>query len=106
MGKMTARQVATELKKSARWHRDFGGELARQAYDKSADFVLEHLIETDEQRRERFELWCASRFPGEAVGDVFFRRDDGRYWLGWIEDRWEAFCAALTWHGEAEGGVA
>lgn len=95
---MTAEQVVAALKKSARWHHDFGGELARQSYERAAALVREHLIETDEQRRERFEAWCVyeglykQKFP------------DGHYISEVVQTAWDSWQAALTWRGETKGG--
>jgi hypothetical protein len=123
MTKMTAEQVAAELAKHGRWHRDFGGELARQAYDKSAELIREHLIETDEQRRERFEAWLwrfvFANMDEQQLADIdsagkekhdfakakFFERDgDGQYEQVDVEQSWISWQAALTWRGETKGG--
>jgi hypothetical protein len=67
--------------------------------------VREHLIETDEQRRERFEAWCTSTWLSDAGETQWFgRRNDVRYWIQWVEDQWTSWQAALTWRGETKGG--
>lgn len=102
MTKMTAEQVAYALKKSARWHRDFGGELARQAYERAAALIRDHLIETDEQRRERFESWRLAH--GDTPVTLRQKHDDGTYRDTALRLMWGSFQAALTWRGETKGG--
>lgn len=82
--------------------------------------IRDHLIETDEQRRERFEAWFwwlllrhkdAAELNGahEAKRDAarqmtFVRDSDGSYGTYGVEEVWMAWQAALTWRGETKGG--
>ncbi len=108
MTKMTAEQVAAECKRLA-WLLDTGGTVGdtSEAYGlrAAADLIREHLIETDEQRRERFESWWRSENK-YAAPDAFRRDADLKYAYGNVRSQFEAWQAALTWRGETKGGEA
>jgi len=104
MTKMTAEQVANQFDKSADWHRTFGTCAAAMIYRDAATEIREHLIETDEQRRERFEAWHRKRY-GPSF-DHMLARDWHGYVNGGTNMMWLAFHAALTCRGEAKGGEA
>jgi len=105
MTKMTAEQVAAECKRLA-WLLDTGGTVGdtSEAYGLrvAADLIREHLIETDEQRRERFEAWHRKLY-GPSF-DHMLARDCHGYANGSTNMMWLAFHAALTCRGETKGG--
>lgn len=102
MKRLTAEQLVKALRRAAR-KVSGKSDLAAAALDEAASAVREHLTETDEQRRERFERWCESNLR-RPVNPI--RQQDGRYMDCVVQQWFEIWQAALTWHGETEGGGA
>jgi len=105
MTKMTAEQVAAECKRLA-WLLDTGGTVGdtSEAYGLrvAADLIREHLSESDDQRRERFESWRLAH--GDTPVTLRQKHDDGTYRDTALRLMWGSFQAGATWRGETKGG--
>lgn len=123
MTKMTAEQVADRLVSQIAGADTVWGHANDSALRESIRLIREHLIETDEQRRERFEAWlwqfvlgkmdehervAISNASDEKRADIkskfFVRGGDGEYEQVDLEQSWISWQAALTWRGETKGG--
>lgn len=120
MTKMTAEQVAAELASQIIDADTVWCRANESALRESVRLIREHIIETAEQRRERFEAWFwwfllrhkdaaelngADESKRDAARQMTFVRDsDGSYGTYGVEEVWMAWQAALTWRGEMKGG--
>lgn len=96
--RLTAEQVKLRLRRLAETD-ELGLRNANAAYEHAGDLVRDNLIESDEQRRERFEAWCTN------CGFSTQHYDDGSFIANDTRAAWFAWQAASTWHGdEPKGG--
>ena len=94
--RMTAEEVAGELAKQARWHAEFRASADANAFREAAQLVRENLIESDDQRRERFERWC------DREGILTATQLNGSYVQPIARTMWHAWQAALTYRDSEE----
>lgn len=104
MARMTAEQVAEEIQARVYMFADPRHQTAG-AYGWCADMVRANLIETPEQRRERFEAWRRFQWGNLTEHDLD-RDEDGMYVSGEVQDQFATFNAGATWNAPASDVAA
>lgn len=113
MKRLTAEQVIEQFRNCAT-----AGGIVESCFLDAADIVERNLIESPDERRERFERWMwhyaithrdggrirelSPKKLAKAKATMFTRGGGGEYETYGIEDMWACFNAALDFGG---GGV-
>ena len=96
MARLTAEQVAANFEATAVGFDLLDQSIPAAMYRDAANFVRDHLIESPDERRARFEAWFAIQNPHNSL-----ERDGDGYYYPSADDAWQAFNAALDFRGDA-----
>lgn len=91
--RLTAEQVADNFEATAIGFDSLDQSIAAAMYRDAANFVREHLIESHEASRERFEWWVKAEMPRVSLS----RQSNGEYLYEPAHTAWQAWQASQTW---------